>query len=781
MPRIVQDSDDDGDFASTSHSPADPASPVQLARGERVVSEGNASSSTNRTSSTGKASASGTTLPTNSGELTAPELLRRQIQDAQRDLVGSMSSSNKRPPTTEPHALTSSDSLAAARSKRRKTTGELSHESSVDRIERRKSAQTYGSSHQPASSGKLGALAQSNGSDQHNGSNWGDAIVRSYTPDVEPPEPSIDASLGPTPSWGLPTSLADDFAIHEPLAMFPEQSSTIPDNSPTQQRLVHEAMLANAPAPPVVNQVCDAKESSSSSIPWSAYIDTQSVRRCVARWSTIYLLALQADAQSTKNAEAAGSSFPLPDPEPTNQGSFASSASKRSRSSKRETQPEAAASLHSDELIVGLPKEQYKPRPSRSRSAKLLDEPVDYSIDPEKTAKSRSKRRRTVDASFDQSALTQAEKIESMKSMGFSPSQAKTALKQSKGSIDAAVEWLLNNPAPGTQDLSAGSIVVEDKPSSKGAAHQAKTQKTGPGAEASGEQAESGAVGHAESVAQHIDGDITSPNSRRLARVEILNPNVKSKRGDMKTSFVASKDGGKSTVEDVEFTEVASVTGTRQSTREASIKSDAKSTGKATRRSSKRTSLVREEDHDELGDDETPPSLPAAKRTESLKETRLEEGEPIEQLSVPKQPAQTKRGRGRSRRNPPAEVKRDDEATEQSPAPSKVSEATKISSDKALQEVDANTTALKKGTPAPATEPGDPSPNTPPDTPPAKSAASVSPTRPDEKGVVQTPQTAAAAAADSKSASAPSTSKARYRVGLSRAARIPSLLRVVKK
>jgi len=65
---------------------------------------------------------------------------------------------------------------------------------------------------------------------------------------------------------------------HEPLAMFPEQSSTIPDNSPTQQRLVNEAIFANAPPVSTVGVQVSENNESSSSIPWSAYIDTESVR-----------------------------------------------------------------------------------------------------------------------------------------------------------------------------------------------------------------------------------------------------------------------------------------------------------------------------------------------------------------------------------------------------------------------------------------------------------------------------------------------------------------------
>jgi len=62
MPRIVQDSDDDGDLDSAPGSPNSTRSPVQLVREERVSSGNDASLSTNQTSSTGRPPASGTAL-----------------------------------------------------------------------------------------------------------------------------------------------------------------------------------------------------------------------------------------------------------------------------------------------------------------------------------------------------------------------------------------------------------------------------------------------------------------------------------------------------------------------------------------------------------------------------------------------------------------------------------------------------------------------------------------------------------------------------------------------
>lgn len=43
--------------------------------------------------------------------------------------------------------------------------------------------------------------------------------------------------------------------------------------------------------------------------------------------------------------------------------------------------------LNSDDKVIGLPKEQYVPRPTRRRATAVIEEPIDYSIIPEKAAK----------------------------------------------------------------------------------------------------------------------------------------------------------------------------------------------------------------------------------------------------------------------------------------------------------------------------------------------------------------------------------------------------------
>jgi UBA/TS-N domain len=100
-----------------------------------------------------------------------------------------------------------------------------------------------------------------------------------------------------------------------------------------------------------------------------------------------------------------------------------------------------------DELALGLPKEMYKPRPSRSRSAQVKYNAVDMSQFPEQ--RRRNKRRKTTDPSMTPSNMAatispNAEKVGSVAEMGFSPTLAKKALRKSFGDVGEAVDLLVN-------------------------------------------------------------------------------------------------------------------------------------------------------------------------------------------------------------------------------------------------------------------------------------------------------------------------------------------------
>ena len=112
----------------------------------------------------------------------------------------------------------------------------------------------------------------------------------------------------------------------------------------------------------------------------------------------------------------------------------------------------ASKPLASDDALIGLPEERYKPRPSRSRSARVIEEePIDYSIRPEKAARLRAKRNKTSGELIGRIISSPSEKLERICIMGFSPSRAMKALEEAGGSFDEAIEWLCSKPANRTQ------------------------------------------------------------------------------------------------------------------------------------------------------------------------------------------------------------------------------------------------------------------------------------------------------------------------------------------
>ena len=114
--------------------------------------------------------------------------------------------------------------------------------------------------------------------------------------------------------------------------------------------------------------------------------------------------------------------------------------------------------LRSDEIAIGLPKEQYKPRPSRSRSAIIEQEPLDLSVPPEKVAKTRRRKTTEPVTATGSNSSSSKEKLTTITSMGLSPSQAKKALKDLKGNVEKAIDRLCNAPSSNTQDSLDGEI-----------------------------------------------------------------------------------------------------------------------------------------------------------------------------------------------------------------------------------------------------------------------------------------------------------------------------------
>jgi hypothetical protein len=124
--------------------------------------------------------------------------------------------------------------------------------------------------------------------------------------------------------------------------------------------------------------------------------------------------------------------------------------------------------LHSDDFNIGLPRERYHPRPSRSRSSRIVLDDIDYSVRPEKVAKVRKVKHKPErgirDPNLDQRdellcnparstranlkrsrTVNDAQNLKAVVDMGFSPKRAKKALQEQDGNVIKAVDVLVNN------------------------------------------------------------------------------------------------------------------------------------------------------------------------------------------------------------------------------------------------------------------------------------------------------------------------------------------------
>jgi hypothetical protein len=253
-------------------------------------------------------------------------------------------------------------------------------------------------------------------------------------------------------SSGLPAgSLQADFVNHEP-AMFKESGSTIPDNESSHERMIEQVLRsksAKATSSPGMKFVESDEVPKSSSFPWSASEQTETTKSHIAKDEQTTALGLDAEinkitaqahahAQEVSRSEQASNSTnsmpvnedsAVPGPatavmvapathnEPLRSSPIvhikpvevtapyvaepavasAEKTQKPSRGRKRKVQDESSEPLNSDDIAVGLPKERYKPRPSRRRATETVEEPIDFGVIPEKAAK--SKRSKTVGSS----------------------------------------------------------------------------------------------------------------------------------------------------------------------------------------------------------------------------------------------------------------------------------------------------------------------------------------------------------------------------------------------
>ena len=153
------------------------------------------------------------------------------------------------------------------------------------------------------------------------------------------------------------------------------------------------------------------------------------------------------------------------------ESSIAQEASSKRPTSKRKIKdydPESE-----DELATGLPKEQYQPRPSKSRSSRVaaMDEEHRSSSD------GRAKRRKTADTAHD-------DKKVALVDMGFRSSQAERALIETDGNAERAADWLLDGgQASGPHDEAQAENSVVPKEMGMGSKIAVKIPVAGKGAD----------------------------------------------------------------------------------------------------------------------------------------------------------------------------------------------------------------------------------------------------------------------------------------------------------
>lgn len=308
--------------------------------------------------------------------------------------------------------------------------------------------------------------------------------------------------------WNLQGTLRDNYTNHEPMAMFPDDaSSTQPNGTQTQEQIMAQLaevmdpaflgleretgdLLGNtAPIPPTFEQP------RRNSIPWSDFIRTQTVdgtqvqptQATAGHGNEGEVTPERPEMERLSQCSRSNSPDVLHDP-PTvpdtakistpsctartaDMMTRSEKPSSRQSSKRQETPTDPSPQLQrkkrksrqpvaSDDYLedIGLPPEQYKPRPSRSRSAKsTLEEPIDYSVIPEKAAKKPSRKTRTATQMDRLSQPQTPQKVPQICDMGFSPSTTRAALERHGGDVNLSIEWLVTNAADKDADELAAS------------------------------------------------------------------------------------------------------------------------------------------------------------------------------------------------------------------------------------------------------------------------------------------------------------------------------------
>ncbi|KAF2842268.1 hypothetical protein M501DRAFT_1013621 [Patellaria atrata CBS 101060] len=297
------------------------------------------------------------------------------------------------------------------RLKRRNTMADTLLRSSPNtKLERRKTLKTYGQTkHKYDNLDQFNATSErlkEPGNIQDSGAKNIKSPEKSSGNDTASFGSLVARSLESAEKWEISASLRDDFAQHEPNVMFPTSSTVL--NTTQTQKYISDAIAAGNSAP-----VLDiAIPGSNNSFSFSQYLATQTTSQPQPENHDISyglspVVELDEGASThysslnTKKQVVAEShtSYPQTIQEKSvHELPVAFASLSQIAPVKVGTRPriDPANDLYSDELAIGLPKELYKPRPSRSRSAQVIpQDDGSTSIKATDSKKSKIQRRKT--------------------------------------------------------------------------------------------------------------------------------------------------------------------------------------------------------------------------------------------------------------------------------------------------------------------------------------------------------------------------------------------------
>ncbi|KAL7772290.1 hypothetical protein CFE70_002247 [Pyrenophora teres f. teres 0-1] len=395
----------------------------------------------------------------------------------------------------------SSVSLPEHSSKKRKTTAELSPCSPAASSSKKKGRVTHGKT-------LKSIFSNSAVSDALPENQFGN-----YAAQTNPPPSHEDI-------WNLGGTMRDEYALHEP-GMFPEPSSTVPNATMTQQRILEAVRAPVMPAEDLEVGQPLYELPPEPSVPWSdlmkftpgeAAEQTESSDReplapdilSATPFRTTQKDILSSSSQPGRGGSSGPRTSPLknevfhaqtidagrktllshanlaadedmpPTAPPASLPLTEPLISQRSNKEETKTssrQSKAQIPIHGlddDFMTIGLPMDQYEPRPSRSRSLKIGSaDAIDYSVRPEK-----ARRQRTAAVAEPSNTITTPEKVRQICDMGFTPSTTTGALERNNGDVMHTIDWLVNN------NIDHDELAPQSPPRSKSTSKKAASLPT---------------------------------------------------------------------------------------------------------------------------------------------------------------------------------------------------------------------------------------------------------------------------------------------------------------